>query len=312
MINMDQKLARLKENINIRFKGGLKSVPRFDEKLIAIVVTSNSEIETYPMTMFMDTIRKWVGPRQIGKLAVEKLSVTNDDYEATIVIPVNDIERDKIGIYGDVAQGKGQQCRALWGNIAVEALLINDKWLDGKLFFLADRKFNKNEICNVTTDELSVDTFDTGYDIMCSYVGYDGEGLGVVPNILMVGPSNRKMAFTILENQRAVQAGDTSDVAVDNHNKGLCQIVINKKLVGAHAKKWFLMDTTQIVKPVVVQKEKEGALIAMDKPTDPNVFFGTTNGKDAVPGGVVVYGAHYKGAAAKTLPHLIYGGLATV
>jgi hypothetical protein len=70
------------------------------------------------------------------------------------------------------------------------------------------------------------------------------------------------------------------------------------------------MSTSGVVMPVIIQKRKEGALIALDKPTDPNVFFGQIPGdQGVVPGGVYVYGAHYRGAAALTLPPYCYGGI---
>jgi phage major head subunit gpT-like protein len=262
------------------------------------------------MIAFLDTIRKWVGPRHVGNLSAKNLSVVNDDYEATVGIPANAIEDDAIGIYGNIAEGKGRQCRALWPKIAIQALCANGAWLDGLAFFHATRKFGKQTIANLVASALAEATFNTAYQTMMSYKGFDGEPLGVVPDLLVVGPKLRSTAFDLLKAQQKVNTSGTHDVATDNPNQGLCEFEVSPLLVGDYDDYWFLMATKGLVKPVIVQKRKEGAMEALDRPTDPNVFFGTADGGETVvPGGVYVYGAHYRGAAAPSLPHLCYGGI---
>lgn len=309
IINADN-LKTLRQGLQNRFEAGLRSKPPIDLETFVTIVPSGTEIENYPMGAFLTTMRKWVGPRQIGNFQVGDLMVVNDDYEDSIQVPCNKVQDDKIGIFGSVAEGKGRQAMALWPRLATLALIANGKWLDGSAFFLTNRKFNKATICNKTTAVLSPDSFDAAYLTMSSYLGYDGEPLEIVPDMLRVGPSNRKMAFSILESQNVVTQGGTGDVyqQTDNSNRGLCQFQVDPRLVGDHADKWYLMCTNQPLKPVLVQKRKEGPLVALDKPTDLNVFAGTIDGENAVPGGVYLYGVHYRGAAALALPHLCYGG----
>ncbi len=314
-------LAIVRQGLQASFIKGLQSNPSVDVASIATVIGSQSDIENYPMTAFLDTIRKWVGPRQIGLMTGKKLAVTNDDYEASIGIPLNNIKDDKIGIYAPVAEGKGRQCKALWIKLAIDALCANGKWLDGNAFFYATRKFNKATINNLTTDALSATTYATAYTAMMSYVGYDGEPLEIIPDTLVVGPANMETAKKIVGNAVIVEskAGDTDDATIINHVagpnpwNGTAKLIVHPRLVGTSANYWFLLSTTGVLMPILVQKREEGPLVALDRPTDPNIFFGTTDGgKDsAVPGGVVIYGAHYRGAAALALPHLAYGGLAT-
>lgn len=310
MINKD-KLSSLETAINVRFKKGLRSNPAFNEELLATVVPSNAAIETYPLTVFMDTMRKWVGPRQIGMMMANLLSITNVDYEATIGVPVNDVRRDKYGIYADISEGKGQQCRSLWGKLVTQSLTANGKWLDGSAFFLANRKFGGSTICNLTNDPLSASSLSAAILAMSSYTGYDGEPIGIVPNLLVAGPKNRDVCFQLTKDEKMIIAtgrGATSQF-VGNPNRGLVDYQINPYLVGAYDDYWYLACTTMPLKPCICQKEYEGPLVALDKPTDPNVFMGTVDGNNAVPGGVILYGAHYVGAAAPAMPHLIYAGI---
>lgn len=318
MIINAANLATLRQGLQTRFQAGLQSAPSLDVDRIATPVDSTTAIENYPMMAFADTIRKWVGPRQCGTLLQKKLSVENEDYEATVAIPANAIKDDQIGIYGAVTEGKGRQCRALWAKLAVAALVANGEWLDGSAFFLTTRKFNGNTINNKGTSALSATTYGTAYKAMLAYAGYDGEPLEIVPDTLIVGPALMETAKKIVENDKIVEsyAGDTDDDTIKNHVAGpnpwykTAELIVHPRLTGTYANYWFLLCTTHVLKPVLVQKRQEGPLVALDKPTDPNVFFGTVgDGDDAVPGGVYVYGAHYRGAAALTLPHLCYGGI---
>lgn len=318
MIINAANLNTMRQGLNTRFRAGLMSEPSLDVTRIATVVPSTTAIENYPMAAFLDTIRKWIGPRQLGALSAKNLQVENADYEATIGVPANAIEDDQIGIYGEVAEGKGRQCRALWPKIAVAALVANGNWLDGSAFFLTTRKFNGNTINNKGTTALSATTYGTAYKAMMAYVGYDGEPLEIIPDTLIVGPALMETGKKIVENDKLVESyeGDTDDPTVLNHVAGpnpwykTAELIVHPRLTGTYANYWFLMSTEHVVKPLLVQKRKEGPLVALDKPTDPNVFFGTVNGgDDAVPGGLYVYGTHYRGAATLTLPHLCYGGL---
>ncbi len=312
MVINQANLDTLRQGLNTRFRKGLQSAPKLDVARIATMVPSTTAIENYPMGAFLDTIRKWVGPRQLGMFKVENLKVQNEDYEATIAVPANAIEDDQVGIYGEISEGKGRQCAALWAKLAIEALVANGKWLDGNAFFYATRKFGKQTINNHSTSALSDTNFNAAYLAMQSYLGYDGEPLGINPDLLVVGPKLRTTAFEILKAQVriSIAGSNTAAAAVDNPNQGIVDFIVSDRLVGVADDYWFLMDTTQVVKPVLVQKRKEGPLVALDRPTDPNVFFGGIDGQNVVPGGLYVYGAHYRGAAALTLPHLCHGNFA--
>lgn len=311
MIINAENLASLNQGLNMQFREGLNAPVPMDETRIATVLNSTTDIENYPMTAFLDTIRKWAGPRQMGNLVAKNLQVSNEDYEATIGIPANSIKDDRIGIYSQVAQGKGRQCRALWPKLAILALCQNGKWLDGADFFGTTRKFGKATISNKATAALSESTLNAGILAMQSYCTYDGEPLEITPDLLVVGPKNRTNAFDLLkaQNKISIAGTNTAAAAVPNANAGLLEYIVHPRLVGDYDDYWFLLCTMGVVKPVLVQKREEGPLIGLDKPTDSNVFFGTTGGEQVVPGGIYVYGTHYRGAAALTLPQLAYAGI---
>lgn len=316
MILNAASLVTFGRGIDSRFKAGLRSAPGTDVTRFATVVQSTTAIQEYPMTVFLDTMRKWVGPRQLGALSVKNLQVANDDYEATVQIPCNMVKDDNYGIFGDVAESKGRQCTALWPKLGIASLCANGNWLDGKTFFATDRKFAGSTINNKGTAALSQATYRIARAAMMAYAGFDGEPLEIVPDLLVVGPALEETAKAIVGNSVRVATVATGEstyvapVAEPNPNYGTAELLVTPRLSGTYANYWFLMCTTFGVKPVLVQKREEGPLVQLTKETDSNVFFGSAPGSgQAVAGGVYIFGAHYRGAAVPTLPQLCYGGI---
>jgi phage major head subunit gpT-like protein len=115
--------------------------------------------------------------------------------------------------------------------------------------------------------------------------------LGLVPDLLVVGPSLETAAKRILVSSLVVQDG----VAVDNIHKDECAVQVNPYISGSQ---WFLMCTGRGIKPVSVQKRKEGSLQRWDQDSDTCVKDKNENH----------YGVHYRGESVATSPFLVIGG----
>lgn len=268
---------------------------------IATSVPSSTAIEKYPFLFLLSTMRQWFGPRFVQNVEGKVLEVENDDYEHTVGVPGNDIEDDQLGMYSMLMRKMGQDAGNLWGRLAINAYIANGNWLDGSAFFLTNRKFGDQTINNKTTSALSDSTFNTAYSTMMGYRNHAGQPLGIIPSLLVVGPANRTVGYNIVKNTK-VASGDSTGVAIDNVNATAgVDMLVHPHLVGDYANYWFLLATTGVVKPCLVQKRKEGALKVWDKDDHENVK--NSNRYD--------YGLHYRGKAALTLPPLAYGGLKT-
>lgn len=300
MIVNGATLAALMTALNKSLQAGFDMADTSWERW-AMTVPSSRLREDYAMTLLLSTMREWVGPRQIQSLKQELLQVTNKDYEHSIGIPTNMISDDNLALIPPAFTAMGMDARQLWPYLATMALCANGNWLDGSAFFLANRSLNGNTINNTGTNALAEDTFNTAYDAMLAYVNHAGKPLGIVPKYLMVGPKNRTVAHGI------VNQGPGATAA--NPNAGLVEVIVNPYLVGTYDDYWFLLAERAGIKAVAVQKRYEGALVALDKPTDTTVFLGDVGPNGTVPGGVNVYGIHYRGAGFCTLPVLAYGGL---
>ena len=258
-------------------------------------VKSTARIEKYPQTILAGAMREWVGERVINEVKGKVLEVVNKDYEHTEGVSRNDIEDDTIGFYESLFYEMGLNAANLWAELSTEALTGNGKWADEKAFFQADRKIGKAAINNIVTGALAAETYEAAASQMMMFTKADGKTpLGLVPDLLVVGPALKNTAKRILKMEMVVENG----VAVSNPNKDEADILVNPYLTGENSKKWFLMCTKRGIKPVVVQKRKEGTLQRWDKESDECVKEHNRND----------YGIHYRGAAALVAPQLIVGG----
>lgn len=260
----------------------------------AMVVQSSGAGETYPLALVTGGMREWIGPRVRNKLDTGKLTVLNRDFEHEEAVSRNDIEDDHIGMYAPIFEAMGVDAGNLWRRLATEALLGAPKWADGANFFSNRTLGRKASVNNTVAGALSLSTYETARARMMGFCDASGSPLGLVPDLLMVGPSNESTAKSILDADLVVSDGGT----VSNVHKGEGEVQVNPYLVGDHAGKWFLFCTTRGLKAVAVQKRKEGQLVRHD-----------SDAADCVRDrNECLYDLHYRGSAAAVQPLLVIGG----
>ena len=260
----------------------------------AMTVQSSGAGETYPLALVTGGMREWIGPRVRNKLDTGKLTVLNKDYEHEEAVGRNDIEDDHIGMYAPIFEAMGVDAGNLWGRLATSALTDAGNWADGAPFFGTRTLGKRNSVSNTVSGALSLSTYGTARARMMGFCDAAGNPLGLVPDLLMVGPSNESAAKSILSADLVVSGGST----VSNTHKGEGEVQVNPYLVGDHAGKWFLFCTTRGLKAVAVQKRKEGQLVRFDRDSDDCV-------RDR---NECLYDLHYRGNAAAVQPLLVIGG----
>jgi phage major head subunit gpT-like protein len=268
-------------------------------------VTTGTKITEFPFLEQLSGMREWLGPRQVKNISSNKLQVAARHFEDTVGIPVDDIEDDQYGVYTPIVGQMGQNAGNLTGELAFAALVGNGNWLDGAAFFGTTRKFGSNTIANYVASALTPTTYGAARLAMMSYLGHGGKPLGVVPNLLVVGPKNETNAKKILENDKLVtmeatgESSYTAPVAGPNPYFGTAKLQVSTQLVGNYDDYWFLMDTRGVVKPVVITKRKAPQLVRKDQPDAENVFWQ----------GKLIYGSDARVEAALAYPHLAYAGI---
>ena len=264
---------------------------------LAMIVQSTGAEEVHAWLNQLPGFRRWTGDRSKKNISTDKLTVVNADWEDTVAVLRNDVLFDKYGIYTPVFANLGYEGsdNALWLDAAVDALLANGQWADGKAFFAANRVYGKQTVNNIVAAALSRTTLEAALATMMSFKGPEGNPLSVLPVYLLVGPNGRDAAWDLVKNTLALTGTATAGAAIQNRTLGRAQLRVHPRIQGSQ---WFLLGVKGAIKPVAVQKAKEAVLIAKDKADDDNVFFNKE----------FIYGADAIGEAFLTLPHLAIGG----
>lgn len=294
-----KNLDFLFQNFGANFQEGFAQVSDTWQKFCS-VVKSNTAANIYPFLEQTGGMREWIGDRQMKNVAARKLEVVNRDFEDTIAVGRNEIEDDQYGIYGTLIAQMGYNAGKLWQDLAAEALLSAGNWIDDAAFFSTSRVYGNHTICNKSTNTLTAEHYATARKTMMLYKGHNGKSLGIIPDLLIVGPKNEATAFSILKDRLQIHAvSGTGMAATDNPWNGSAELLVLPELSGSGTEDlWFLASTRGVIRPVFIQQRKEPVLTAIDKESDESVFCRRE----------YIYGTDARGEAFLSLPHLIYKG----
>jgi len=107
---------------------------------VATLIPSSTGTENYDWIGRFPKMRKWVGEKFIKALEAYEYTIKNENFEATVEVDRNDVQDDKLGIYGPQAQNAGKSARE-WPDDLVMPLLkagISNLCYDGQYFFDTD------------------------------------------------------------------------------------------------------------------------------------------------------------------------------
>lgn len=285
------------KSFSMNFASGIETVPDTWQKFCG-TIQSGAAANVYPFLEQFGGMREWIGDRQLKNVSSRKIEVVNRDFEDTVSIPRNDIEDDQYGIYSTLIAQMGYNAGKLWQDLAVEALVSNPKWLDDADFFSTTRTYGEFTIANKTTDGLSAENYAAVRKSMMEFRGHNGRNLGVIPNLLIVGPKNEATAFGILKDRLQLKELTAGVGATDNPWNGSAELLVLPELSGDDEDLWFLAATNGILKPLFVQQRKQPNLVSLDSETDENVFCRKE----------YIYGTDARGEAFLAFPHLICKG----
>lgn len=289
------------QGFNTNFLKGLETPSCAWQKFCGIIPSGTSS-NVYPFLEHFGGMREWIGERVIKNLASKKLEVVNRDFEETVAVPGNDIEDDQYGIYSTLIAQMGCHAARLWHDLAVEALTSNPLWADDLPFFSSGRMYGEYALCNLSTEALSASAYASARMTMMNYRGHNGKSLGIIPNLLIVGPKNEETAFGILKDRmqiHSVNDGTVSGVAAtDNPWNGSAELLVLPELSGEYENNWYLAAADGVLKPLFVQQRKMPSLVRLDSEGDENVFCRKE----------YIYGTNARGASFLAFPHLIYLG----
>jgi phage major head subunit gpT-like protein len=258
---------------------------------VASVITSTNRVQNYPMQAKIAKLRKWEGERQVRNAKAYSYSITNEKYELTLGIPVEDFEDDQLGVYNATIDDMGEQAK-LWPDDLVWAALIagtTETAYDGVAFFADSHALGGNTIDNnFTATALTHPNYAAVREAMQGYAGEDGESLRVVPDLLVVPPALEMQAREILMAEQIDNAAGTASKS--NVYKGTADLIVVPQLAasaGGSDTTWYMMATKRAVKPLIFQQRMAPSFVQKNRPDDDGVFY-----EDQI-----VYGVRARGAA---------------
>jgi len=277
MIVNRQNLNDLFQTFSVAFNLAMEEVSKRvhdnqlmeDELVMPVPVTGAAT--THAWMNQISSMKEWIGDRIVGDIGAGKLVITNRKFENTIGIPRDDIEDDQYGTFTPLVRNMGAAAQAIWMDLAIEALLNNDKWADGNPFFCAGRKLSGKSgvLTNAVTTALSAAAVEKAIADIGGWLLHGGRAASVTPRLLVVGPSLLGLAKKIVEAD-LVSDGTTTTSNVSTAR--MLKVRSDSRLVGAHAGKWYVLGEKNTIRPVAVQKRRQPKLTRMDADTDEVVF----------------------------------------
>jgi len=240
---------------------------------IATVVDSSSDKESYNWLGAVPAMREWIDERVSGALRTHAYEIDNQKYEATIEIDRETFEDDRLG-----------QIKPRIEELAVRSAMHPDELLlsllnggfttacyDHHTFFDTDHaEGGSGAQSNKLAVALSASNLETAVETMMAFKDDQGKPLGVMPDVLLVGPDNYFNARQILHSTSIVVAGSTSvEKPSGNPLSGLLDLYASPYVASG---KWFVLATKYPVRPLIFQWRVKPEFSAVADPSDEYVF----------------------------------------
>jgi hypothetical protein len=205
---------------------------------------------------------------------------------AALEIPVLDIVTNSADIVASKLSEYLGLASNFWEKPVNDFFLSNPTGLDGVSLLNDTHPYGAAGATwdNLSSNALSPDEFKIGIAAIEGLQLENGEPAGYSPNILMVGPSNRKLGMDLCHNAMrvvpvsaaGVEAYSSAVAATAIPNSwiaGQITCVVNPRWVGTYAANWCLMDTKrEDAKPIYIGEAIAPASHALIEPNTPSMI----------------------------------------
>lgn len=196
-------------------------------------------------------MQKWLGQRVINKLRGETHRLTTEWYANGIELDVDDIREDKLGIVAPrismlAAMGPKKIDADVVAFYTAGFAATRGTTYDGQFLFDTDHTADGAGVgasqSNLQTGALGTTTYNQAIQKMMVFKGTNAEPLEIVPDTLLVGPSNQLTGRTLLQQQYKATGESNIDA-------GTSRLIINARITGTE---WFLLATKYAVRAVIL------------------------------------------------------------
>jgi len=270
----------MRTNVKALFMKGLTEMADQNNnwQKIATVIPSDSDKEEYNWLGATPPMEEWIDERKLRGLRPYSYTLTNQDWESTLEINRNAFEDNKLGHIPMRVKGL---VRSYFRRVALDVFSKLDggaadlATFDAGYFFKTDRTIaDSGTINNLITGDYSESEDQVRAGLAAAVVlmmGYKddwGNALGLMPDTVVCSPS----MYILIKQAIHVPgvAGTTRAEAEFVKN-----IVVSPWIDGA-VTTWYLLCTTEEVKPIIFQERKKPEVTSLDKPDDRDVFMRKT------------------------------------
>jgi len=282
-------LSAVFTGLKATFMEALQTTEQADVNRLLTPVPSSTGTEEYPVATLLGDLEEVIGEVTITNIGKWIQRVPNRTFARIVQVRRNDLADDTIGVYKAGVRRLGVRAALYPLRLAVESLRagFTDDWVDGKKVFAVDHPWvgGGGTWGNLLSLALDATNFAVAYAAMETMTGPDAAPLGLVPDLLVCGPSNRSAAEAIID-QQFLTGGES------NPNFKKVDLMVLARF--GSSKAWGLVDTTSGV-PMLLQNREGPEFVADESNTSPDAMY-----KEVYP-----YKARRRCAVAVVCPWLI-------
>lgn len=275
---------------------------------IATVIPTTLPTQDYGWLSGNPTMREFVDERRLKALKELSQTITDKTWEATLGVSRRALEDDQYGAIRLRVQDLANEAARHREKITVQkyALGATTVCADGQYLIDDDHPESGTNQDNKTNDALSEAAVAAGIAAMEQFTDDQGEPLGIIPTVLLVGPKNQFVAKRIVNSTVSIASslGATNARVVEgssNPLQGMLDVIVSPYLTGTYDDYWFLIDGTRAVKGVILQERSDVPVefTAVDNPDAEEVFM-----RDQL-----MYGVRARYEVGFGLWQTVYGGI---
>ncbi len=238
----------------------------------AMETMSENAAENYDWLGAVPAMKEWLDEKVLEQLRGMNYSIRNKDWESTIQVDRNHIEDDQLGLYKPRIMELADEAKRHLDELVFQLVVAGASSLcyDGQNFFDTDHaegdsgeQSNKLTGTGVTSSALATD-FRAARAAMRKFKNDRGKPwLRGDPKFVVIAPPDLEGVFEELLNATIISN-------TTNTLKGAADLAINPYATDTND--WALVNVAQPIKPFVVQMRKAPTFVALDQPTNENVF----------------------------------------
>lgn len=249
----DLMLPGLRAEFDLAYRAKIDDAPT---ERLATVINTTQPVQRYGWLGAAPSMREFIDERQPPGLSAFTVSIADRTFESTIAVERRAIEDDQLDLIRLRIRDLAERVAAHRHQMIVEALVAGQEELcyDGTPMFGSGHPTGAGTTSNVVSSDLNSAALREGTARMMSFADDAGLPLGIVPDMLLVGPQNMWTALELVESSTAPgAAGDGSK----NVFQGRLKVVVSPFLRDENANSWFLLDTSRPIRAAILQQRSD-------------------------------------------------------